>query len=71
MMINLNQDIIKWYKDNIGIKEEYKGDINVINWEDEMSDIDNIGEELLESDEDEYEVNSDMESESEQEEEDE
>ena len=70
MMINLNQDVIKWYKENIGIKEEYKGDINVINWEDEMSDIDNIGEEL-ESDEDEYEVNSDMKSESEQEEEDE
>ena len=70
MKINLNQDIINWYKDNIGIKEEYKGDINVINWEDEMSDIDNIGEEL-ESDEDEYEVNSDMKMESEQEEEDE
>lgn len=74
MLINLNKDAIEKYKKNIGITKQYKGDLNLFTWTDELSyleDVDESAEDLAEYDYEE-EANSDMEysSDSEEEEED-
>ena len=76
MLINLNRDAIAKYKKNVGIKKEYKGDLNLFTWTDELSyleDVEEDEEDLAEYDYNrEEEVTSDIElhSESEEEEED-
>ena len=70
MLINLNKDSIEKYKKNIGITKEYKGNLNLFTWMDELSyleDVDESMEDLAEYDYEE-EVNSDMEDSSEEEE---
>ena len=37
MLMTLNDDAIKQYKKNIGITKEYKGNLNLIKWKDEVS----------------------------------
>ena len=72
MMINLNKDAIEKYKKDIGITKEYKGNLNLFNWIDELSYLEDIAEDNIEEDLAEYEfeeeVNTDMEEESEVEE---
>ena len=73
MMINLNRDAIARYKKDIGISKEYKGDLNLFTWKDELSyleDVEEDDEDLAEYDY-EDEVNSDMEDDSDSEEEEE
>lgn len=63
MLINLNKEAIEKYKKNIGITKEYKGDLNLFSWKDELSyldDVEETEEDLAEYDYEEV-VNSDME----------
>ena len=63
MLINLNKESIEKYKKNIGITKEYKGDLNLFSWKDELSyldDVEETEEDLAEYDYEEV-VNSDME----------
>ena len=71
MLINLNRDAIAKYKKSIGISKQYKGDLNLFSWTNELSyleDVEETDEDLAEYDY-EDEVNSDMEYNSESEEE--
>ena len=72
MMINLNKDAIEKYKKDIGITKEQKGNLNLFNWIDELSYLEDIAEDNIEEDlaecDFEEEVNTDMEEESEVEE---
>ena len=63
MLMTLNDDAIKQYKKNIGITKEYKGNLNLINWKDEVS-LERIADYEEESEEEDV-INSDMESEQE------
>ena len=56
MMINLNQQAVKKFKENNKISKLYDGDLRLINWEDEMNYLEDV-----EVDSDEDEVYSDME----------
>ena len=56
MMINLNQQAVKKFKENNKISKLYDGDLRLVNWEDEMNYLEDV--EVV-SDED--EVYSDME----------
>ena len=67
MLMTLNDDAIKKYKKNIGITKEYKGNLNLINWKDEVS-LERIADYEEESEEEDM-INSDMESEQEDQEE--
>lgn len=67
MLMTLNDDAIKQYKKNIGITKEYKGNLNLINWKDEVS-LERIADYEEESEEEDV-INSDMESEQEDQEE--
>ena len=67
MLMTLNDDAIKQYKKNIGITKEYKGNLNLINWKDEVS-LERIADYEEESEEEDM-INSDMESEQEDQEE--
>ena len=62
MLINLNRDAVANYKKNVGIKKEYKGDLNLFTWTDELSYLEDVEED--EEDLAEYnvgeEVNSDI-----------
>ena len=63
MLINLNKEAIEKYKKNIGITKEYKGDLNLFSWKDELSYLDDVEETEEDLAEYDYEdvVNSDME----------
>ena len=56
MMINLNQQAVKKFKENNKISKLYDGDLRLVNWEDEMNYLEDV-----EVDSDEDEVYSDME----------
>ena len=67
MLINLNKEAIDKYKKNIGITKEYRGDLNVVSWKDELSYLEDVEEDEADLAEYDYEdaVNSDMEYDSE------
>ena len=64
MLMNLNDDAIKQYKKNIGITKEYKGNLKLIKWKDELAYLENIAD-VEDKSEEEDVINSDMESEEE------
>ena len=63
MMINLNQANIEKYKSEVGIKNEYKGRLDLFSWKDELSYLEDVEEDMYDLAEYDYEdqVNSDME----------
>ena len=72
MLINLNKEAIEKYKKNIGITKQYKGDLDLFKWTDELTyleDVDEDEEDLAEYDYEDEMINSDMECDSDSEEE--